>query len=38
MRQMNDYDRFKLMMAQTVGKRLTWNQLTGKAVSPTQAN
>jgi hypothetical protein len=31
---MNDYD---LMMSQIIGKRLTWNQLTGKAVSPTQA-
>jgi hypothetical protein len=34
---MNDYDRFRLMMSQIIGKRLTWNQLTGKAVSPTQA-
>jgi transposase-like protein len=34
---MNDYDRFRLMMSQIVGKRLTWNQLTGKATSPTQA-
>ena len=34
---MNDYDRFRLMMSQVVGKRLTWDQLTGKAVSPTQA-
>jgi len=25
-------------MSNIVGKRLTWNQLTGKAVSPTQAN
>jgi transposase-like protein len=35
---MNDFDRFKLAMSQIVGKRLTWDQLTGKAVSPTQAN
>jgi hypothetical protein len=34
---MNDYDRFKLVMSRIVGKRLTWNQLTGKEVSPTQA-
>ena len=27
---MNDFDRFKLAMSQIVGKRLTWNQLTGK--------
>ncbi len=27
---MNDFDRFKLAMTQVVGKRLTWNQLTGK--------
>ena len=36
-RQMNDYDRFRLAISHIVGKRLTWNQLTGKAVSPTQA-
>ncbi len=28
--EMNDFDRFKLAMSQVVGKRLTWNQLTGK--------
>jgi transposase-like protein len=27
---MNDFDRFKLAMSQVVGKRLTWDQLTGK--------
>jgi transposase-like protein len=27
---MNDFDRFKMAMSQIVGKRLTWNQLTGK--------
>jgi transposase-like protein len=26
---MNDYDRFKLAMSQIVGKRLTWDRLTG---------
>jgi transposase-like protein len=29
-KEMNDFDRFKLAMSQVVGKRLTWNQLTGK--------
>jgi transposase-like protein len=29
-KEMNDFDRFKLAMSQIVGKRLTWNQLTGK--------
>lgn len=33
---MADYDRFRLAMSLIVGKRLTWNQLTGKEVSPTQ--
>jgi hypothetical protein len=27
---LNDFDRFKAAMKQIVGKRLTWNQLTGK--------
>jgi transposase-like protein len=27
---MSDFDRFKAAMAQIIGKRLTWNQLTGK--------
>jgi len=27
---MNDFDRFKLACSQIVGKRLTWNELTGK--------
>jgi len=27
---MNDYDRFKLALSQVVGKRLTWNEVTGK--------
>jgi transposase-like protein len=29
---MNDFDRFRMAMSQIVGKRLTWNQLTGKCV------
>jgi transposase-like protein len=29
-KEMDDFDRFKLAMSQIVGKRLTWNQLTGK--------
>ena len=27
---MDDYDRFKLAASQMVGKRLTWNEATGK--------
>jgi hypothetical protein len=27
---MNDFDRFKLAASQMVGKRLTWNEATGK--------
>jgi len=26
---MDDFDRFKLAASQIVGKRLTWNQVTG---------
>lgn len=29
-REMNDFDRFKQAASQIVGKRLTWNQVTGK--------
>jgi hypothetical protein len=29
--QMNDGDRFDRVVRQIVGKRLTWNQLTGKS-------
>ena len=29
-KEMDDFDRFKLACSQIVGKRLTWNQLTGK--------
>ena len=35
---MNDFDRFKMAMSQIVGKRLTWNQLTGKTDSATCPN
>lgn len=35
---MNDFDRFKLAMSQIVDKQLTWNQLTGKEVTPTSVN
>ena len=31
---MEDYDRFRIAMSQIVGKRLTWNQLTGKLPEP----
>jgi transposase-like protein len=29
-KEMNDFDRFKLAASQVVGKRLTWDQVTGK--------
>jgi hypothetical protein len=35
---MDDFDRFKLAMSQIVGKRLTWNELTGKQETPTWVN
>ena len=35
---MDDYDRFRLAMSHIVGKRLTWNQLTGKEETPTSVN
>ncbi len=35
---MNDFDRFKLAMTQVVGKRLTWDALTGKASDPPSVN
>jgi transposase-like protein len=35
---MGDFDRFKMAMCQIVGKRLTWNQLTGKNDSATCPN
>jgi hypothetical protein len=35
----SDFDRFKLAMSQVVGKRLTWDALTGKREEgPTLAN
>lgn len=33
--EMDDFDRFRLAMFQIVGKRLTWNDLTGKQQTPT---
>ena len=35
---MNDFDRFKMAMSQIVGKRLTWDKLTGKNDSATCPN
>jgi transposase-like protein len=37
-RKMNDGERFDLAVRQIVGKRVTWEQLTGKAESPTCVN
>jgi transposase-like protein len=37
-RKMNDGERFDLAVRQIVGKRVTWNQLTGKTESPTCVN
>jgi transposase-like protein len=31
-KEMNDFDRFKLAASQIVGKRLTWNEVTGKGL------
>jgi hypothetical protein len=31
-------DRFALVMSNVFGRRLTWNQLTGKEARPTQVN
>ena len=33
-KEMDDFDRFKLAISQIVGKRLTWNRLTGKEPEP----
>jgi hypothetical protein len=33
-KEMDDFDRFKLAMSQIVGKRLTWDRLTGKEPEP----
>jgi hypothetical protein len=32
--EMNDFDRFRLAASQIVGKRLTWDNLTGKQPDP----
>ncbi|HET8546425.1 MAG TPA: IS1595 family transposase, partial [Bryobacteraceae bacterium] len=32
-RDLNDFDRFKLAASQIVGKRLTWNEVTGKTLA-----
>ena len=34
----NDFDRFKLAASQIVGKRLTWNEVTGRAGSEPSIN
>ena len=33
---MDDFDRFKLAASQIVGKRLTWNEVTGRNVDPSK--
>ena len=35
---LNDFDRFRMAASQIVGKRLTWNEVTGKADSATCPN
>ena len=35
---LNDFDRFKIAMSQVVGKRFTWDALTGKASDPPSVN
>ena len=35
---LSDFDRFKGAMSQVVGKRLTWDALTGKASDPPSVN
>jgi transposase-like protein len=35
---LHDFDRFKLAMSQVVGKRLTWDALTGKVSDPPSVN
>jgi hypothetical protein len=35
---MNDFDRFKQAASQIVGKRLTWNEVTGRAGSEPTIN
>jgi transposase-like protein len=38
LKDMNDFDRFKLAASQIVGKRLTWNEVTGRAGSEPSIN
>jgi hypothetical protein len=33
-KEMDDLGRFRLAMSQIVGKRLTWDRLTGKDIEP----
>jgi hypothetical protein len=33
-KEMNDYERFRQAASQIVGKRLTWNEVTGKNHEP----
>ena len=33
-RKVGDFDRFKMAASQIFGKRLTWNQVTGKQMEP----
>ena len=37
-RKMNDGERFDIAVRQIVGKRLTWNQVTGKELDSVPAN
>lgn len=37
-KEMDDFDRFRLAASQMMGKRLTWNELTGKQDSATCIN
>lgn len=37
-KELNDFDRFKLAMTQVMGKRLTWNTLTGKDADSATCN
>lgn len=37
-KEMDDFDRFRQAATQIVGKRLTWNEVTGRAQTPTCLN
>ncbi|HEX3685231.1 MAG TPA: IS1595 family transposase [Bryobacteraceae bacterium] len=37
-KKIDDFDRFRLAASQMIGKRLTWNELTGKEETPTWVN